>query len=125
MNKRYEMNFQALLAWIAAKTGEMRKRDFANSLEGVTNDFRIFSTYRTKEKPPKAKEKVNIEASYFEIEMKLKELNQPAYVPPEGHRVGDIEQVSYSIHAGWFKSKALILGTMQQILYVFSVLWSL
>ena len=93
MNKRYEMNFQALLAWIAAKTGEMRKRDFANSLEGVTNDFRIFSTYRTKEKPPKAKEKVNIEASYFEIEMKLKELNQPAYVPPEGHRVGDIEQV--------------------------------
>ena len=30
--------------------------------------------------------------SYFEIEIKLKELNQPPYVPPEGQRVGDIEQ---------------------------------
>ena len=88
----YELDSKNLLHWIALKTEAMRKRDFANSLEGVQNDFRVFTTYRTKEKPPKAKEKVNIEASYFEIEMKLKELKQPPYVAPEGQRIADIEQ---------------------------------
>ena len=60
--EQFELDSKALLHWIALKTEDMRKRDFANSLEGVTNDFRVFSTYRTKEKPPKAKEKVHIEA---------------------------------------------------------------
>ena len=29
---------------------------------------------------------------HFPIEMKLKELRQPPYVPPEGQRLGDVEQ---------------------------------
>jgi hypothetical protein len=36
----------------------------------------------TREKPPKCQDKVNIEANFFEIEMKLKELRQNPYVPP-------------------------------------------
>ena len=47
----------------------------------------------TREKPPKCQEKVNIEANFFEIEMKLKELRQNPFVPPEGQRLPDIDQV--------------------------------
>lgn len=54
--------------------------------------YRVFTTYRTKEKPPKAKEKVNVEASFFEIEIKLKDLKQAPFVPPEGQRLADIDQ---------------------------------
>ena len=90
--REYELSSKALLEWIALKTEQMRNRSYANSLEGIQKDYRSFKSYTTKEKPPKCKEKVNIEASFFEIEMKLKELRQPPYVPPEGQRIGDIEQ---------------------------------
>ena len=72
----------------------MRRRTFANSLEGVQNDVRLFKVYMTREKPPKCQEKVNIEANFFEIEMKLKELRQNPFVPPEGQRLPDIDQVT-------------------------------
>ena len=47
---------------------------------------------RTVEKPPKLKEKVEIEATYFDIQIKLQQLRQAPYVPPEGQRPHDIEQ---------------------------------
>ena len=85
---------RSLLGWIAVKTEQMRRRTFANSLEGVQNDVRLFKVYMTREKPPKCQEKVNIEANFFEIEMKLKELRQNPFVPPEGQRLPDIDQVT-------------------------------
>ena len=90
--RQYEINSKALLAWIATKTELMRNLSFANTITGIQEDFRNFKSYTTVDKPPKCKEKVNIEASFFEIEMKLKELRQPPYVPSEGHRLSDIEQ---------------------------------
>lgn len=70
----------------------MKKRSFANSLDGVQNDVRLFKMYMTREKPPKCQEKVNLEVNFFEIETKLKELRQHPYVPPDGHRLSDIDQ---------------------------------
>ena len=91
----YELSSKALLEWISLKTEQMRNRSYANSLEGIQKDYRAFKSYTTKEKPPKCKEKVNIEASFFEIEMKLKELRQPQYVPPEGQRLGMYIKYTY------------------------------
>ena len=93
----YEIDSRSLLEWIAVKTDQMRKRSFANSLEGVQNDVRLFKVYMTREKPPKCQEKVNIEANFFEIEMKLKELRQNPFVPPEGQRLPDIDQVKIQL----------------------------
>jgi len=36
------------------------------------------------EKPPKYQEKVEVEANYFDIQIKLQQLRQPPYVAPEG-----------------------------------------
>ena len=36
------------------------------------------------EKPPKYQEKVEMEATYFDIQIKLQQLRQAPYLPPEG-----------------------------------------
>jgi len=38
------------------------------------------------EKPPKYQEKVEMEATYFDIQIKLQQLRQAPYLPPEGRR---------------------------------------
>merc|ERR1719410_2824003 len=90
--ERFETYSTSLLKWIRAKTVEMRGRDFSNTLDGIQADFKQFKDYRTVEKPPKLKEKVEIEATYFDIQIKLQQLRQAPYVPPEGQRPHDIEQ---------------------------------
>ena len=90
--EQYKLDSKALLKWTAIKTDEMGKRDFSNSLEGVQNDFKKFQVFSFSEKPPKAKEFTLLQVTFFEIEMKLKELKQPPFVPLEGQRISDIEQ---------------------------------
>jgi hypothetical protein len=63
---------------------QMLKRDLSNKLEGNQLDFKKFEDYRTVEKPPKYKEKVEIETTLFDIQIKLHQLRQAPYVLPEG-----------------------------------------
>ena len=88
----YQMYSSKLLIWIRDKTELMKRRDFSNTLEGIQNDFKKFKDYRTVEKPPKYREKVEIEATFFDIQIKRQQLRQAPYVPPEGERPHDIEQ---------------------------------
>ena len=71
----FESYSTTLLFWIKEKTIQMQKRDFSNTLEGIQLDFKKFKDYRTVEKPPKYKEKVEIEATYFDIQIKLQQLS--------------------------------------------------
>ena len=88
----YEEFSSRLLVWIREKTEAMQKRDFSNTLEGIQSEFKAFKDYRTVEKPPKYQEKVEIEATYFDIQIKRQQLRQAPFVPPEGQRPHDIEQ---------------------------------
>ena len=88
----YETCSTNLLIWIRDKTELMKRRDFTNTLEGIQNDFKKFKDYRTVEKPPKYREKVDVEATYFDIQIKRQQLRQAPYVPAEGYRPQDIEQ---------------------------------
>ena len=83
----YEMFSSKLLIWIREKTELMKRRDFSNTLEGIQNDFKQFKDYRTVEKPPKYREKVEIEATFFNIQIKRQQLRQPSYLPHEGERL--------------------------------------
>ncbi|XP_033210984.1 spectrin beta chain, non-erythrocytic 1 isoform X3 [Belonocnema kinseyi] len=92
MKVHYEKLTSDLLEWIKLKIRVLENRDFPNSLEGIQRELLAFKQYRTVEKPPKYKERSEIEALYFHINTQLKSLNQPAFIPQEGQLVNDIER---------------------------------
>ncbi|XP_042865885.1 spectrin beta chain, non-erythrocytic 5-like isoform X7 [Penaeus japonicus] len=89
---KYEKITTTLLEWILMKIVELDSREFPNSLDGIQKLLLQFKQYRTEEKPPKYKERSEIEALFFSINASLKALNQPAYTPKEGQMVHDIER---------------------------------
>ncbi|XP_035225862.1 spectrin beta chain, non-erythrocytic 1-like isoform X1 [Stegodyphus dumicola] len=92
LKNNYESFTTNLLEWIKIKIKELDNRNFPNSLEGIQKELLRFKEYRTIEKPPKYKERSEIEALLFSIQTKMKALGQPLYVPPEGQLVHDIEK---------------------------------
>ncbi|CAG9824099.1 unnamed protein product [Phaedon cochleariae] len=92
MKVTYDRLITDLLDWINAKVAELEDRRFPNSLEGIQSLFTAFGHYRTQEKPPKYKERSEIEALFFNINTQLKELRQPVFTPADGKLVQDIER---------------------------------
>ncbi|XP_065202026.1 spectrin beta chain, non-erythrocytic 1 isoform X3 [Planococcus citri] len=88
----YEKLTSDLLNWIKRKIKELEDRNFPNSLEGIQKELLRFKQYRTVEKPPKYKERSEIEALYFHINTQLKSLNQPAFTPQDGQLIHDLER---------------------------------
>ncbi|KAJ6217266.1 hypothetical protein RDWZM_008423 [Blomia tropicalis] len=88
----YEMYTTNLLNWIKMKIFALNNRDFPNNLEGIQTEFIAFKEYRTVEKPPKYKERSEIEALLFNVQTKMKALRQSPYIPPEGKLVHDIQK---------------------------------
>nr|XP_018898887.1 PREDICTED: spectrin beta chain, non-erythrocytic 1 isoform X2 [Bemisia tabaci] len=88
----YEKLTTDLLEWIKKKILELENRDFPNTLEGIQKALLAFKQYRTVEKPPKYKERSEIEALYFHINTQLKSLNQPSFAPQEGQLIHDLER---------------------------------
>ncbi|XP_030753943.1 spectrin beta chain, non-erythrocytic 2 isoform X2 [Sitophilus oryzae] len=92
MKGQYDTLTTDLLDWINAKIKQLENRDFPNTLEGIQSLLLAFGQYRTQEKPPKYKERSEIEALYFNINTQLKELRQPLFNPADGKLVQDIER---------------------------------
>lgn len=74
----------ALLEWIRLKLIQLDDRKFPNTIEGIQGQLLDFKQYRTVEKPPKYKERSEIEALFFATNIKLATLRQPNFTPPEG-----------------------------------------
>ncbi|XP_061172689.1 spectrin beta chain, non-erythrocytic 5-like [Saccostrea echinata] len=87
----YETLTSSLLEWIRYTIQHLNDRNFPNSLDGVQKELGKFKTYITREKPPKYRERGNIEAQFFNIQAKLKANGQKLYTPPEGQLIHDIE----------------------------------
>ena len=92
MKWKYEKLTTALLEWIRVTIVKLNDRKFPNSLEEIQKEFLKFKDYRTIEKPPKYKEKSEIEVCYFNINTRLKELNQPLFIPSDGQLIHDVER---------------------------------
>ncbi|XP_048733527.1 spectrin alpha chain, non-erythrocytic 1-like isoform X2 [Ostrea edulis] len=87
----YETLTSSLLEWICKTIQQLNDRNFPNSLDGVQKELGRFKIYITQEKPPKYRERGNIEAQFFNIQAKLKANGQKLYSPPEGQLIHDIE----------------------------------
>ncbi|XP_046630760.1 spectrin beta chain, non-erythrocytic 1-like isoform X4 [Daphnia pulicaria] len=73
-----------LLEWIQHKLVQLDDRQFPNRIEGIQGQLLDFKQYRTVEKPPKYKERSEIEALFFATNTQLATLRQPSFIPPEG-----------------------------------------
>ncbi|KAK6631754.1 hypothetical protein RUM43_013818 [Polyplax serrata] len=88
----YERLTTQLLEWIRTKVRELEDRNFPNSLEGIQKELLRFKQYRTIEKPPKYKERSEIEALFFHINTLLKSLNQPCFQPSESNLIQELQR---------------------------------
>uniref|UniRef100_A0A0N5AM27 Spectrin beta chain n=1 Tax=Syphacia muris TaxID=451379 RepID=A0A0N5AM27_9BILA len=91
MQDEYESLCSDLLYWIHHTVAELTDRSFPNSLKGIQELLIQFKNYRTVEKPPKYKEKGDLEALFFTIQTKRKAMHRKPYVPPQGLFMHDIE----------------------------------
>uniref|UniRef100_A0A183IDZ9 Calponin-homology (CH) domain-containing protein n=1 Tax=Soboliphyme baturini TaxID=241478 RepID=A0A183IDZ9_9BILA len=87
----YEEMASDLLKWIRQKIAELDDRRFPNNLKGIQEEMLKFKQYRTVERPPKYKEKGDIEVYFFNLQTRLKSLGTKLYVPPSGLMLHDIE----------------------------------
>lgn len=79
----YEKMASELLEWVLMKTSQLNKHDFPNSLVGVQQFWHEFKDYHTQEKPPKSKEKSELQLFLSQIQMKLSSSGRKEYSPPE------------------------------------------
>ncbi|KAJ0169742.1 hypothetical protein K1T71_014348 [Dendrolimus kikuchii] len=82
----------ALLEWIRLKIVELDDRALPNSLDGIQRLLLAFKQYRTVEKPPKYKERSEIEALFFDINTMQKSLVGEPWSPLEGQLPQDLER---------------------------------
>lgn len=88
----YETLASELLDWIKETIQKLNDRTFPNTPEGVQADLSTFKNYRTVEKPPRYNQKSDLLATFFNINSRLKELNQSVYIPAEGLTVQEVER---------------------------------
>uniref|UniRef100_A0A915JNN2 Spectrin beta chain n=1 Tax=Romanomermis culicivorax TaxID=13658 RepID=A0A915JNN2_ROMCU len=90
--KQKYMNFSTdLLQWINKKIVELNDRRFGNSLQSIQDQMIKFSYYRTVEKPPKYKEKGDLEALFFDVQTKEKAMRMKIFQPERGLLLHDLE----------------------------------
>ncbi|XP_039761830.1 spectrin beta chain, non-erythrocytic 5 isoform X2 [Pararge aegeria] len=88
----YSRLVSTLLEWIRMKIQDLNCRDLPNSLDGIQRLLLGFKQYRTVEKPPKYKERSEIEALYFDINTMNKSLVGEPWAPLEGQLPQDLER---------------------------------
>ncbi|VDM97600.1 unnamed protein product [Thelazia callipaeda] len=91
LQEEYEMLCSELLLWIQQTIAILNDRRFPNSLKGIQDELLVFKNYRTVEKPPKYKEKGELEALFFTIQTKRKAMGRKPYIPKAGLFMHDIE----------------------------------
>ncbi|XP_075048594.1 spectrin beta chain, erythrocytic-like [Mixophyes fleayi] len=88
----YERLTSDLLTWIEQTIISLTNLKFANNLKGVQKQLESFSDYRLKRKPPKCKDKMELEAQLFSIQSRMRENKQKVYLPRDGQLVSDINR---------------------------------
>jgi Ca2+-binding EF-hand superfamily protein len=89
----YEKRIKELKDWIVDTDGKMKDRNTDGSAEDINNKLQDLEDHKNSRKPPKAAEKIDIENLLNTLQMKLKNSNSPAYVPPEGLKPSDIDKL--------------------------------
>jgi len=80
----YEERAKALVAWIGESEAKYSTVPEGLDYQGIRSAVADFKQYRRSEKAGKVAEQSDLASLLSSIQMKLKSMNRPAYVPPEG-----------------------------------------
>lgn len=89
----YEKRVRALLAWISSTIDQLGERSSPESAVVAKENFEQYKSYLTSVKPPKIVEKLDCEALLADIQTRLKVNGRKPYVPPEGLKPEDVDNV--------------------------------
>ena len=91
----YEAKAKEWCEWADGKIDQLEKdkeaADSTNSVEDIQKLLDDIADFRKNEKPPKSKEKGELESIYANLQTNLRRSKRPPYVPPEGIAPKDID----------------------------------
>jgi len=89
----YEERAKALVAWAGESDAKYSTVPEGLDYQGIRAAVAAFKEYRRSEKAGKVAEQSDLASLLSSIQMKLKSMNRPAYVPPEGIATNDIDSI--------------------------------
>ena len=87
----YEARAKALSEWMAEKDAAYSEAPHCDEYQRVRELSAAFKEYRRSEKSGKVAEQSDLAALLSSIQIKLKSMNRPAYVPPEGLTTAELD----------------------------------
>lgn len=91
MKAEYAASAKSLIDWISSTTERLSGTELDNTLAGVNDKIAEFAKYKGDEKPPKTKEKLDVETKFNNIAIKLRSNDRPEFVPEDGLGVADVQ----------------------------------
>jgi len=91
LKDEYTTRARALMEWIKMKDAYFVDRSFERNSDAVIQQVNEFQSYRKTEKKPKRTEKFELETIYATLITKLRVNRRPAWTPPEGLTIEDVE----------------------------------
>jgi len=91
LKDEYTLRARALMEWIKAKDTYFVDLSFERNSDTVITQVNEFQAYRKTEKKPKRSEKFELETIYATLITKLRVNRRPAWTPPSGLTIEDVE----------------------------------
>jgi actinin alpha len=88
----YLLRTSNLLDWISDNTDRWNNLEAADSIQGVEGQIKDLTNFKANDKPPKAAEKTDLEASFNALQTKLTLNNRPPFVPDQGKAPADVDR---------------------------------
>ncbi|KAK0410555.1 hypothetical protein QR680_005192 [Steinernema hermaphroditum] len=111
----FEQISSDLLEWIQRTIAWLNDHRFPNNLKNIQDCLTQFKSYRTVEKPPKYKEKGELEALFFTIQTRRKAMRRKAYVPPQGLFMHDIESAWGGLERAEHDRQVALINEMMRL----------
>ncbi|TKR60860.1 hypothetical protein L596_028044 [Steinernema carpocapsae] len=111
----FEQISSDLLEWIQKTISWLNDRRFPNNLKNIQDCLTQFKSYRTVEKPPKYKEKGELEALFFTIQTRRKAMQRKSYVPPQGLFMHDIESAWDKLERAEHDRQVALINEMMRL----------
>jgi len=98
MRNDYTERANNLAGWIQEKQTVMTA-PIPDNLTDIKKDIADLNDHKQNQKPPKAAEKLALEALFNNIQLKLRSNNRPAFVPEGGRNPADIAKTWDALHS--------------------------